>query len=87
MSSWMHVIYINSMVNWLQEANLQADGTGWMAFYSSCMLQIAMELAQHDDTYSDMAPRFLDHYLTIVKEINAENGKLLSVYLEYIIYI
>ena len=26
----------------------QADGTAWMAFFSQCMLQIAVELATHD---------------------------------------
>ena len=29
----------------------QADGTAWMAFFSQCMLQIAIELAMHDPTY------------------------------------
>jgi hypothetical protein len=26
----------------------QADGTAWMAFYCQVMLQIALELAEHD---------------------------------------
>ncbi|MCU0507197.1 MAG: glucosidase [Anaerolineae bacterium] len=43
----------------------QADGTGWMAFYSQCMLQIAIELAEHDPAYEDMALKFLQHFLRI----------------------
>jgi hypothetical protein len=43
----------------------QADGTAWMAFYSQCMLQIAIELAIHDRSYEDMALKFLQHFLRI----------------------
>ena len=43
----------------------QADGTAWMAFFSQCMLEIAMELAQHDPVYEDMAMRFIQHFLRI----------------------
>ena len=31
----------------------QADSTGWMAFYSLCMLNIALELAKHRRIYED----------------------------------
>jgi hypothetical protein len=43
----------------------QADGTAWMAFYSQCMLQIALELALHDPTYQDTAAKFYEHFLWI----------------------
>ena len=43
----------------------QSDGTAWMAFYSLCMLQIALELAQHDPTYQSMASKFFEHFLWI----------------------
>jgi hypothetical protein len=43
----------------------QADGTAWMAFYSQCMLQIALELALHDPVYEDLAAKFYEHFLWI----------------------
>jgi hypothetical protein len=43
----------------------QADGTAWMAFFSQCMLEIAVELATEDPVYEDMAMRFLQHFLRI----------------------
>jgi hypothetical protein len=43
----------------------QADGTAWMAFYSQCMLQIALELALHDRVYEDLAAKFYEHFLWI----------------------
>ena len=36
----------------------QADGTAWMAFFSQCMLEIALELAQHDPVYEDLVLKF-----------------------------
>jgi hypothetical protein len=43
----------------------QADATAWMALYSQNMLDIALELAEHDDFYVDMATKFIDHFLFI----------------------
>jgi hypothetical protein len=43
----------------------QADGTAWMAFFSQCMLEMAVELAEEDPVYEDMAIRFLEHFLRI----------------------
>jgi hypothetical protein len=43
----------------------QADGTAWMAFYSQCMLQIALELAVDDPVYEDLAAKFYEHFLWI----------------------
>jgi hypothetical protein len=44
----------------------QADGTAWMAFYASMMMHIAIELAQRDRTYDQMAAKFFEHFLWIV---------------------
>jgi hypothetical protein len=33
----------------------QADGTAWMAFFCVTMLDIALELAIHDQSYEDIA--------------------------------
>ncbi len=43
----------------------QADGTAWMAFYSQCMLDIALELATHDPLYEDYALKFIEHFFWI----------------------
>jgi hypothetical protein len=50
----------------------QADGTAWMALFSLNMLEISIELAMHDETYKDMAAKFVQHFLSIaVATINA----------------
>ena len=43
----------------------QADGTAWMALFSLNMLEIAIELSLHDETYKDMAVKFLNHFVSI----------------------
>jgi hypothetical protein len=48
----------------------QADGTSWMAMYCLNMLRIAIELAQHDHVYEDIATKFFEHFLTIAAAIN-----------------
>jgi hypothetical protein len=40
----------------------QADGTAWMALYCQWMLQIALELAEHDAFFTDIAFKFLSHF-------------------------
>ena len=44
---------------------VQSDGTSWMAMYSLNMLRIAIELAQDDDAYQDIATKFFEHFLMI----------------------
>jgi hypothetical protein len=44
---------------------VQSDGTSWMAMYSLNMLRIAIELAQEDDVYQDIATKFFEHFLMI----------------------
>ncbi len=43
----------------------QSDGTSWMAMYTLSMMRIAIELAQHDIVYDDMATKFFEHFLYI----------------------
>ena len=52
----------------------QADGTAWMAFYCATMLAIALELAQEDPVYEDMASKFFEHYVAIVDAVNTLGG-------------
>ena len=53
----------------------QADGTAWMAFFCTTMLSIALELAQMDDAYEDIASKFFEHFVAIVDAINAIGGQ------------
>lgn len=43
----------------------QADGTGWMAFYCQCMLEIALILSEYDPMYDEIAFRFVQHFMWI----------------------
>jgi hypothetical protein len=52
----------------------QADGTAWMAFYASTMLAMALELAQYDDTYEDIASKFFEHFIHIADAMNTLGG-------------
>ena len=48
----------------------QADGTSWMAMYCLNLLRIALELAQRDHVYEDIATKFFEHFLAIAGAIN-----------------
>ncbi len=52
----------------------QADGTAWMAFYSATMLSMALELADGDPAYEDVASKFFEHFVTIVDSMNRFGG-------------
>lgn len=43
----------------------QADSTGWMAFFSLQMLNIALELAKENSVYEDIASKFFEHFILI----------------------
>jgi hypothetical protein len=49
----------------------QSDGTAWMAFYASMLLQIAVELAIEDDPhYEAMALKYFEHFLWIASAMD-----------------
>lgn len=52
----------------------QADGTAWMAFYCATMLSMALELAQHDTAYEDVASKFFEHFVAIADAMNTLGG-------------
>ncbi|MGH7738774.1 MAG: MGH1-like glycoside hydrolase domain-containing protein, partial [bacterium] len=52
----------------------QADGTAWMAFYCCTLLSMALELSLENEATEDMATKFFEHYLSIVKAINTLGG-------------
>ena len=41
-----------------------------MAFFCVVMLDISLELAQHDPVYEDMASKFFEHFVLIVDAMN-----------------
>jgi len=53
----------------------QADGTAWMAMYSLNLMRIALELAQHNDVYEDIATKFFEHFLHIAEAMDRVGGK------------
>ena len=52
----------------------QADGTAWMAFYCGTMLRMAIELADREEAYADMASKFFEHYVAIAEAMNCMDG-------------
>ncbi len=43
----------------------QSDGTSWMAMYALNLMRIALELAQDNHVYEDIASKFFEHFLNI----------------------
>ena len=52
----------------------QADGTAWMAGYCLTMMVMALELAEQDPAYEDVASKFFEHFIAIVDAINTLGG-------------
>ncbi len=52
----------------------QADGTAWMAFNCGVMLDIALELARYRPSYSGIASKFFEHFMSIADAINHLGG-------------
>jgi len=48
----------------------QADGTSWMAMYCLNLMRMALELAQHNHVYEDIATKFFEHFLYIASAMN-----------------
>jgi hypothetical protein len=48
----------------------QADGTAWMALFCQMMLEMAVEICAYDDTFQDLAAKFVDHFLLIARAMN-----------------
>jgi mannosylglycerate hydrolase MGH1-like protein/glycosyl hydrolase family 63 len=45
----------------------QSDGTSWMAMYCLNLMRIALELAQYNHVYEDIATKFFEHFLNIAE--------------------
>jgi len=49
----------------------QSDGTSWMAMYSLNLMRIALELAQENNAYEDIATKFFEHFLHIAEAMSS----------------
>ncbi|OWB57473.1 hypothetical protein B5S28_g3420 [[Candida] boidinii] len=54
----------------------QTDATGWMAFFSLQMLNIALELAKENPVYEDIASKFFEHYLLIADAMSFQSARV-----------
>jgi hypothetical protein len=52
----------------------QSDGTAWVATYALGLMRIALELAQHNPVYEDMATKFFEHFLDIADAVEQIGG-------------
>ncbi len=49
----------------------QADGTSWMGMYALNMMDMALEIAQVDNSFEDMATKFFEHFVLIAEALNS----------------
>jgi len=61
----------NRSIQLHSEAQLeQADGTSWMGMYALNLMDIAIEIAMHDEAYEDTATKFFEHFVLIAEALN-----------------
>ena len=53
----------------------QSDATGWMGFFSLCMMRIALELSHENRTYETLATKFFEHFVYIVGAMKKMGGR------------
>jgi len=58
----------------------QSDGTSWMAMFCLNMLRIALELAQENHAYEDIAVKFGEHFLLIGGAMTNQGGEDLGLW-------
>jgi hypothetical protein len=58
----------------------QSDGTSWMGMYCLNMLAIAMELADGNANFEDVASKFWEHFLYIANAMNGGTGECTSLW-------
>ena len=50
----------------------QADGTSWMGMYALNMMEMALEISMHDETFEDTATKFFEHFVLIAEALNQQ---------------
>ena len=53
----------------------QSDGTAWIGMYCLNMLAIALELAEDNPAYEDMASKFFEHFVYIAHAMSDMGGE------------
>ena len=48
----------------------QVDATAWMGMYALNMMEMALEIAQTDNSYEDAATKFYEHFVLIAAALN-----------------
>ena len=48
----------------------QADGTAWMAMFSQNMLEMALTLLEHDESYEEFVLKFVEHFFWIAAAVD-----------------
>lgn len=48
----------------------QTDGTSWMGMYALNMMDIALEISIHDNSFEDTATKFYEHFVLIAEALN-----------------
>jgi hypothetical protein len=59
---------------------LESDATSWMCVYALDMMSIALELAQHNPSYEDIATKFFEHFLYIATAMNSHSADELGLW-------
>jgi len=58
----------------------QSDATSWMAMYCLNLMRIALELAQTNNAYEDIATKFFEHFLYIAKSMSNIGSRGISLW-------
>ena len=58
----------------------QADTTGWMAMFALNMTSMALELAQEQEEYEDMAIQYYEHFLAIANSLAGHSANTISLW-------
>ncbi|MCZ2460757.1 MAG: glucosidase [Chitinophagales bacterium] len=48
----------------------QVDATAWMGMYALNMMEMALEIAQTDNSYEDVVTKFYEHFVLIASSLN-----------------
>ncbi len=48
----------------------QVDATAWMGMYALNMMDIALEISQHDTSFEDVVTKFYEHFVLIAQSLN-----------------
>ena len=61
----------NRSIQLHSEATLeQADGTSWMGMYALNLMDMAIEISMHDESFEDTATKFFEHFVLIAEALN-----------------